>query len=158
MDVYFHLKLFHILTSTLLFGTGLGTAFFGLMAHRSGDVRTIANTWRHVAWADWLFTTPAVVLQPITGILLAERMGLPLVTPWLAMSLILFLITGLCWLPVVWIQLRLRDMAVAAMEQGAALPERYHHFFRWWFALGWPAFVAVMAIFALMVMKPALWS
>ena len=157
MDAYFHLKLAHIVASTLLFGTGLGTAFFGLMAHRSGDVRAIAVTWRHVAWADWLFTTPAVIVQPLTGILLAHRMGLPLTTPWLAASLVLFVVTGLCWLPVVWIQLRLRDLAQAADASGSALPERYYRLFRIWFALGWPAFIAVMGIFALMVMKPALW-
>src|SRR5688500_6348246 len=106
METYYALKLAHVLSSTLLFGTCLGTAFFGWMAHRTGDPRTIAATWRHVAWADSVFTLPAVIVQPVTGVLLAQRIGLPLTTPWLAWSLVLFVFTGMCWLPVVWIQLR----------------------------------------------------
>ncbi|MBD8526764.1 DUF2269 domain-containing protein [Pseudoxanthomonas sp. CAU 1598] len=155
MEWYFPLKLLHILSSTLLFGTGLGTAFFALSAHRSGDLATIAHTWRHVVWADNLFTWPAVVLQPITGYLLIDRLGLSLSTPWILYSLILYLLIGLCWLPVLWLQARLRDLALTAQRSGNALGDDYRRLFRYWFALGWPAFVSVIAIFALMVLKPS---
>lgn len=155
MDDYFLLKLVHILSSTLLFGTGLGTAFFAVSAHRSGDLGSIASTWRHVVWADNLFTWPAVIIQPISGYLLMRRLGLPFDTPWILHSLYLYLLIGLCWLPVLHLQARLRDLAQQAWRSGSALPSAYHRLFRYWFVLGWPAFLAVLGIFALMVMKPS---
>jgi len=155
MDPYFALKLAHIVSSTLLFGTGLGTAFFMWTAHRSGDVAAIAVTARHVVIADFLFTAPAALVQPVTGFLLQQRVGYPLGLPWLAAALALYALAGACWLPVVWIQLRVRDLAQAARASGAALPPRSYTLMRWWFALGWPAFFAVLAVFFLMVVKPA---
>ena len=154
MDAYFALKLAHIVSSTLLFGTGLGTAFFMWTAHRSGDVAAIAVTARHVVIADFLFTAPAALIQPVTGFLLQQRVGYPLGLPWLAAALVLYAIAGACWLPVVWIQLRVRDLAQAARTGGTPLPERYYVLMRWWFGLGWPAFFAVLAVFALMVFTP----
>lgn len=157
MEPYFLLKLIHILSATLLFGTGLGTAFFMWMAHRRGDVAAIAVTARHVVLADWLFTTPAVIVQFVSGVLLIQLIGWPWSQPWLLLALVLFVFVGLCWLPVVWIQLRVRALAEAAHRHGEALPPRYHRLMRWWFALGWPAFIGVIAIFWLMLRKPALW-
>lgn len=157
MDSYFLLKTAHILSATLLFGTGLGTAFFFWMAHRRGEVAAIAVTARHVVWADALFTTPAVIAQPLTGWWLMQRIGYDFSQSWLQAALGLYLLAGLCWLPVVWIQIRLRDLAEAAWRSGTALPARYHRLARLWFLLGWPAFLAVNATFWLMVRKPALW-
>ena len=154
---YFWLKLVHIVSSTLLFGTGLGTAFFFWRAVRLGEVSAIATTARSVVVADTWFTAPAVIVQPVTGALLVERLGLPWSTPWLSVALALYVFAGLCWLPVVWIQLRLRDLAVQAAHGGAPLPALFRHYFRIWFALGWPAFIAVLLTFWLMVMKPVLW-
>jgi len=148
------LKLLHILSAILLFGTGLGTAFHGLASNLSRDVRAIAVANRNVVLADWLFTTPAVIAQPLTGILLAYDQGWPLTTPWILAALGLHALAGACWLPVVWLQLRMRDMASAAVASGTDLPPRYHRYFRWWFALGWPAFAAMIAVLALMVLKP----
>lgn len=156
MESYFLLKLLHIVSATVLFGTGLGTAFFMWMAHRRGDVVGIAITARHVVLADWWFTTPAVVIQFVTGVILVERLSLPWTQGWLQLALALFVFVGLCWLPVVWIQWRVRDLAQAAAATGQPLPARYHRLMRWWFALGWPAFAAVLAIFWLMVRKPML--
>lgn len=156
MDEYFLLKLIHILSSTLLFGSGLGTAFFAVAAQRNGDLGLIANTWRHVVWADNLFTWPAVLVQPISGYLLLRRLGLPLDTPWILASLWLFVLVGACWLPVLYLQAQMRDVATLAWQQGQPLPARYHQLFRLWFALGWPAFIAVIGIFALMVFKSSL--
>lgn len=153
---YLTLKLIHILSSTLLFGTGLGTAYYMWRADRSGDVRTIAVTARHVVAADWMFTAPTAILQPVTGVLLARELGLPLTESWLGWALVLFVLAGACWLPVVKLQIRIRDLAAAADRDGTELPEEYHHCMRFWFALGWPAFLAVIAIFALMVFKPDL--
>lgn len=146
----------HILSSTLLFGTGLGTAFHGWMAHRSGDLRAIVIVSRNVVLADWLFTAPAVIVQPVTGTWLALDSGLPLTTRWLLLAVALYVLTGACWLPVVWLQIRMHQLAKCALRDGSGLPVLYFHYARWWFVLGWPAFVAVIAIFYLMVFRPDL--
>jgi uncharacterized membrane protein len=150
------LKLIHILSATLLFGTGLGTAFFMWRADKAGDVAAIAVTARHVVLADLLFTTPAVIVQPATGIWLALERGYDFSEGWLHAAIALYILTGACWLPVVWLQAKMRDMAEAARQSGAALPARYHRFMRLWFILGWPAFAAVLAIFVLMLFRPEL--
>lgn len=155
MDEYLLLKTVHILSSTLLFGTGLGTAFHGFMANRSGDLaaRRIVN--RNVVIADWLFTTPAVIVQPVTGVWLARIAGYPLTTGWLAAAIVLYLFVGACWLPVVGIQIEMRRI-VDQIADGEALPARYFNLSRTWFVLGWPAFAGVLVIFWLMVAKPEL--
>lgn len=153
--LYLWVKWIHILASTLLFGTGLGIAFFMWMAHLRGDARTIAATARCVVIADGLFTAPAVVVQFGTGLWLVHLLGLPLTVFWVKTALVLFFVVGACWLPVLWLQVRARDLARQAVETDAPLPVAYHRIMRWWFWLGWPAFISVLAIFWLMVMKPA---
>lgn len=153
--LYLWVKWIHILASTLLFGTGLGIAFFMWMAHLRGDARTIAATARCVVIADGLFTAPAVVVQFGTGLWLVHLLGLPLTVFWVKTALVLFFVVGACWLPVLWLQVRARDLARQAVETDAPLPVAYHRTMRWWFWLGWPAFISVLAIFWLMVMKPA---
>jgi uncharacterized membrane protein len=153
---YLLLKYIHILSATLLFGTGLGTAFHGFLAFRSRDARVIAAVGRSVVLADWLFTTPAVIVQPATGIAMAMQAGLPLTTGWIALTFALYALVGVCWLPVVWLQIQLRAMGRASELAGTPLPERYFRFLRYWFLLGWPAFIGVLAIFYLMVLKPDL--
>jgi uncharacterized membrane protein len=157
MTLYFVLKIIHVIGAAVLFGTGLGIAFFMLMAHRTGDPRTIAATARVVVVADALFTATAAVLQPISGVALAWTIGYSLLDSWLVVSIALYVMVGCCWLPVVWIQLRLRNLAERASSQGADLPARYAHLFRVWFLLGWPAFAGVVAIFAIMIAKPQFW-
>lgn len=149
-------KLIHILSAILLFGTGLGTAFHGLASNLSGDVRAIAVANRNVVIADWLFTTPTVIIQPATGLWLAYLQGWSFTSGWIVWSLALYALAGVCWLPVVWLQMRLRRMAEQAVVEGTALPPLYHRYFRIWFALGWPAFAAMVAIVGLMVLKPEL--
>jgi uncharacterized membrane protein len=156
VDLYVALKLAHVVGACVLFGTGLGIAFFMWMAHRTGEAATIAATARIVIIADAVFTAIAVVAQPATGAALAHVMGFSLREPWIAASFALYLAVGACWLPVVWIQLRLRDLAGKARDAGTPLPQRYHRLFRIWFLLGWPAFAGVIAIFALMIAKPPL--
>jgi len=157
MDLYLAVKTVHIVSAMLLFGTGLGTAFAMWMAHRRGDVAAIAVVARNVVLADWLFTAPAVVVQPITGLWLAAHLGLPLSEPWIAISLGLYVLTGACWLPVIRLQIKARDLAEATARAGEALPPAYHRAMRAWFALGWPAFLAVLAILVLMVAKDSLY-
>lgn len=147
-------KWVHILSSTVLFGTGAGIAFFFVRAQRTGDTKVIAAVAGDVVLADMLFTSTAVVLQPVTGVLLALSAGYSLWTPWLLWSFGLYVVVGCCWLPVVWLQIRMRDLAVGASLKGTELPEIYHRYSRWWFGLGWPAFIGVLAIFYLMVAKP----
>ena len=157
MNTYLLLKLVHILSSTLLFGTGLGTAFYLWRADRSGNPMVVASVARQVVVADWCFTTPAVIVQPLTGFLLIHQLGIPLQTSWVLASLCLFVLIGLCWLPVVWIQIQIARLAATAVRDSTELPARYHRLMRIWYMLGWPAFIGVMIVFWLMVFKPNLW-
>jgi uncharacterized membrane protein len=154
MTEYYVLKFLHVIGATVLLGTGAGIAFFMLLAHRSGDVRLIAGVARIVVIADFVFTTTAVIVQPITGVLLARTVGYSLSEGWILASIALYVFTGLFWLPVVWMQARMRNLARAAAAGGTALPAEYHKLFRWWFAFGFPAFAAVLAIFWLMIARP----
>lgn len=156
MTDYFILKFLHVIGATVLIGTGAGIAFFMLMAHRTGEAAIVAAVARIVVIADWLFTATAVVVQPITGVLLAWKTGYALNEGWISLSLLLYLVIGAFWLPVVWMQTRMRDLARAAAAAGEPLPADYHYLFRWWFACGIPAFVAILAIVWLMIAKPVL--
>lgn len=151
---YLWIKWLHVMSSTLLFGTGLGIAFFMWKAHRTGDARIVAATARTTVVADSVFTAPAVIVQFATGLWLAQRLGMPLTVFWLKWALVLFFFVGACWLPVVWLQVRARRLAQAAASQGSPLPAAYHVAMRWWYVLAWPAFAGVAAIFWLMVVKP----
>jgi uncharacterized membrane protein len=156
MNLYLALKVLHVIGATVLFGTGAGIAFFMLMAHRTGDARLIAHTAGVVVIADGLFTATAVVAQPLTGAALARMAGYPLFNGWIGLSLVLYVVTGVFWLPVVWLQLRMRDLARAAVRDATPLPAAYHRLWRAWFACGFPAFTAVVGILWLMVVKPTL--
>lgn len=145
----------HVIGAAVLLGTGAGIAFFMLMAHRTRDAHLIAQTASFVVLADWIFTASAVVVQPITGLLLAKQIGWPLDETWIVLSMGLYVFTGLFWMPVVWIQHRMRTLARASAQSGDALPQRYFQLFRIWFACGFPAFFAVLAIVWLMVAKPS---
>jgi len=153
---YFLVKMIHILSGAVLFGTGAGIAFFMLRAHASRDASTVAAVARIVVLADFVFTATAVVVQPISGLILIVMQGYSLDEPWLMAAYGLYVITGLCWLPVVAIQLRLKRLAEQAAADGADLPPAYHRLYRLWFILGWPAFAAVMGIYWLMIAKPAI--
>jgi uncharacterized membrane protein len=150
------LRWLHVIGATILFGTGAGIAFFMLMAHRTHQPALVAHVAGTVVVADLVFTTTAVIAQPLTGLGLAYWIGWPLTEGWLLLSIGLYVLTGLFWLPVVWIQLRMRDLARAAADEGLPLPPLYHRLFRIWFACGVPAFLAVLAILWLMLAKPAL--
>jgi len=152
--IFTALKTLHILSMVLLFGTGLGSAFYKWMADRSGNLAHIAVTNRHVVLADWIFTTPTVILQPVSGLWMVYLLDIPLATPWIAASLFLYFVAGACWLPVVWLQIRMEKIAARAFAQGADLPLLYWRMARWWFWLGVPAFAAMVAVVALMVFKP----
>ncbi len=154
MELYALIKLLHVLGASVLFGTGLGIAYFMWTVHRSGDVAAIATVTRRVVLADFLFTAPAVVLQPLTGAWMVQEAHFAWTSPWIVAALALYLLTGACWLPVVGLQMRAARLAREAMASGTPLPPGYHRALRWWFALGWPAFVAVLAIFWLMIRKP----
>ncbi|WP_020654374.1 DUF2269 family protein [Massilia niastensis] len=151
---YVVVKWLHILSSTFLFGTGIGSAWYMLFANISRDVRAIAVVAKNVVIADWLFTATTAVLQPATGFYMIHLAGYPLHSRWIMWSVILYVIAGACWLPVVWLQIRMRDLAVEAARANGALPALYWRYFRIWATLGVPAFVAFIVIFWLMVAKP----
>lgn len=151
---YLAVKWIHILSSTLLFGTGIGSAWYMLFANVSRDVRAIAVVAKYVVIADWLFTATTAVIQPATGFYMAHLAGYPLHSRWIMWSVLLYVLAGACWLPVVWLQIRLRDLAAAAAQDGTALPPLYWRYFKTWMALGVPAFIAFVFIFWFMVAKP----
>jgi uncharacterized membrane protein len=155
LDVIYAIKFVHALGASVLFGTGLGIAFFMFKAHRTGHPGVIALVARFVVIADFVFIATAVVVQPISGFALAWAIGLtPLNESWIVASLWLYVLVGLCWLPVVFIQMRIRDLAHEAAIKSKPLPKRYYRLYRIWFWLGWPAFAGVLAIFALMIWQP----
>lgn len=156
MTLYFLLKYLHLVGAAVLLGTGAGIAFFMLLAHLSRQPATIAAVARIVVIADFVFTASAVVFQPITGAALAWTAGYALGEGWIVLSSALYMLTGLFWLPVVWMQMEMRRLAEAAVATGAPLPRRYHRLFRLWFVSGFPAFAAVLAIFWLMITRPDL--
>jgi uncharacterized membrane protein len=151
---YFVLQYVHIIGAAVLLGTGAGIAFFMLRAHLTRDAFVIAGVARIVVTADFVFTATAVVAQPVTGYLLAKLLGYPIFDGWIALSLILYAVTGAFWIPVVFMQIRMRNLAEAAVREGTALPAAYHRLFWTWFAFGFPAFAAVLGILWLMTSRP----
>lgn len=149
------LRFLHVIGATVLLGTGAGIAFFMVLAVRSRDAKLIAHVGNSVVIADLVFTASAVVVQPLTGYLLARAVGLDLSEGWIALSIGLYVVTGLFWLPVVWIQLRLRNLARIAAQTGTVLPAEFGRLYRIWFACGFPAFFAVLTIIWLMIARPA---
>lgn len=155
---YLLLKWLHILSATLMYGTGLGSAFYKFMTDRTGNLPAIVEANRLVVLADWLFTTPTVVLQPITGILLARVAGYPLTSDWIVLALVLYAIAGACWVPVVVLQIRMRNLSRQSLDRGQTLGSQYARMARLWVGLGIPAFSALVVVYYLMVFKPVLWS
>ena len=151
---YLILKYMHLIGAIVLIGTGAGIAFFMVMAHFTGNATKIAGVARIVVRADFLFTATAVIAQPITGVLLAREVGYPLTEGWIVLSIILYLVIGAFWIPVVFMQMRLRDLAEAAERGGTALPPAYHRIFWMWFAFGFPAFASILGILWLMIARP----
>lgn len=151
---YLLIKWVHIISSTILFGTGIGSAFFMFMANWRRDLQAICFATRHVVIADFIFTTPAVIIQLVTGLALVRLAGFSLTDGWIMAALALYIFAGICWVPVVFVQIRMRDMAKMALERGQALPPAYWSMNKWWVFLGSLAFPAVTVIFYLMVFKP----
>ena len=154
MTLYFLVKYLHVLGAIVILGTGTGIAFFMLMAHRTDNAEFIARTASVVVIAGAIFTLSAVVLQPVTGGLLMMLSATSITERWILASLALYVVAGLFWIPVVFMQIEMRDLARKAAEQRVALPERYFVLFRRWFAFGFPGFGATMAILWLMIAKP----
>lgn len=153
MDSYLFLKLIHILSAVVVAGTGAGIAFFMFMASRSSNVAAIAVTARHVVLADWIFTAPAVLLQFVTGVLLMMKLGYSFTSTWFFLVISLFIFIGICWVPVILIQYKLKKLADASLITGALDPS-FKKMMRLWTALGVPAFASILLIFWLMVFKP----
>lgn len=153
MELVIFVRWLHVIGATVLLGTGAGIAFFMLMAHRTRDPAIVAHVGSVVVLADFLFTASAVVVQPLTGLWLAQLTGWPLLSGWIVLSAGLYVLVGCFWLPVVWLQVRMRDLARSAATTGTELPPLYYRYFRIWFACGFPAFAAVLAILWLMLAR-----
>jgi uncharacterized membrane protein len=153
MEYYLLLKLIHILAAVVVTGTGAGIAFFMFMANRSNNPQTIYITAKHVILGDWIFTTPAVVTQIITGVLLMNTQGYSFSAPWFYWVIGMFSFIGVCWLPVLRIQYKLRELAKVSVDSNQITPE-FKLLMKTWTFLGIPAFTAILIIFWLMVFKP----
>jgi uncharacterized membrane protein len=157
LELIHALRALHIVGATVLLGTGAGIAFFMVMAHRTANPVLVAHTAATVVVADFLFTATAVIVQPLSGALLAWKLGWSLTEPWIVASLCLYLGIGVLWLSVLWLQLRMRNLATSAVRDAQPLPPQYFTLYRAWFACGVPAFLLVLVILWMMVTKPALW-
>lgn len=156
MNDYLLLKTIHIISSVLLVGTGFGSAFYLFFVNRSRNLAAILVVSRLVVRADWWFTTPAVIVQPISGYLMMQLAGWPLSTPWIALSFALYALAGICWLPVVYLQIKMHRLAEQCVKDGRDLPDQYWTWSRYWEWLGYPAFIAMVGVYYLMVNKPDL--
>lgn len=154
MNLYLALKWLHVLSSVLMVGAGFGSAFYMFFTNRSGNLAAQAVVSRLVVRADWWFTTPTIIIQPITGFAMAHLAGFPLGTPWLMAAFGLYLFAGACWLPVVWLQIQMAAMAKTSLQTGTALPAVYWRYAKYWECLGYPAFLAMLVVFYLMLAKP----
>jgi uncharacterized membrane protein len=150
---YLLVKTIHILSATLLFGTGLGSAFYKWRSDKSAELPAIAVTNKNVVLADWLFTTPAIIVQPLSGLFLSYQQGYSVTESWLLISIVLFIIAGLCWLPVVVLQIKMRDLSCTALHSHTSLPKTYALFRGIWFWLGVTAFLCIMVVYVLMVTR-----
>ncbi len=153
--LYFWLKFIHVLSSTILFGTGIGTACTMLYSYQTKNVQIIAATSRYVVLADWIFTGTSGFIQPLTGLWMVYLVGYPWTSFWIMGSIIGYLIAACCWFPVVYLQIKMRDFAVDAEQNNSRLPPIYYRYFKYWFCLGWPAFISLIIVFYLMTNKPA---
>jgi uncharacterized membrane protein len=154
--LYLFLKFIHVVSSTILFGTGIGTASVMLYGHMTRDAKIIAAISRYVVAADWIFTASSAVVQLVTGLWLVYLAGYSFHLFWIYGALAGYVIAALCWLPVVYLQIRMRDLAIHASTNASRLPHRYFKYFRIWFCLGWPAFLSLIVVFYLMTVKPSL--
>lgn len=152
--LYIWLKFIHILSSTILFGTGIGTASTMLYAHKKRDKKVIAATAQYVVFADWIFTGTSGFLQPLTGFWLVHLAGYSLTSLWVLGSIVGYLIAAFCWFPVVYLQIKMCDFAQDAVKNNSELPDIYFRYFKYWFCLGWPAFISLVIVFYLMTSKP----
>jgi uncharacterized membrane protein len=151
---YVTVKWLHILSSTILFGTGIGSAFYLLVSSLGKDARTVAAVAKYVVIADWLFTATTAIIQPATGFYMVFMVGMPVNSKWIMWSTVLYAVALCCWFPVVWLQMKLRNLARQAADDHIGLPLEYWRYFKMWVVLGIPAFFAFIAIFYLMVAKP----
>lgn len=154
--LYFWLKLIHVLSSTILFGTGIGTASVMVYGHRTKNPIVIAAISKYVVFADWIFTGTSGILQPITGLGMVYLAGFSWTSFWILGSIIGYVIAASCWFPVVYLQIRMRDLALEAVKNNTDLPNEYYQYFNYWFILGWPAFLSLIGVFYLMTNKPVL--
>lgn len=152
---YLWLKLIHIVSSTILFGTGIGTACNMFLAHRTRDPYIIAMTARYVVFADWIFTSTSGFIQPVTGFWMMHLAQYSLASFWLWGAIMGYLIAAFCWFPVVHLQIKMRDLAIKSVKEKTELPPLYFRYFKYWFYLGWPAFISLIIVFYLMTFKPA---
>lgn len=143
-----------MLSSTILFGTGIGTASVMIYGHRTKNPIVIAVISKYVVFADWIFTGTSGILQPLTGFAMIYLAGFSWTSLWILGSILGYVVAACCWFPVVCLQIKMRDLAIETVKNNTTLPEKYHRYFLYWFILGWPAFLSLVGVFYLMTNKP----
>jgi uncharacterized membrane protein len=154
MNIYLVVKTIHVISSTILFGTGIGIAFFMLRSYYTDNMHQKLFAAKETVIADFIFTFPAGITQVVSGIWLVWNSGYQWSDLWLTTTYIIYIIAGVCWLPVVWIQVKLRNIVADSAANQTQLPPTYFKLFRIWFLLGWPAFTGLVVIFFMMIAKP----
>lgn len=154
MNLYLLIKVIHILSASVLFGTGLGIAFFMFRSRFAGNNHAKLYAADTTVLADYCFTLPAVIIQPLSGAALIHLSGLSWTDLWLVKTYVIYIVAGACWIPVVWLQIQIKNLVAHSMRTGEPLPQRYNRLFKTWFLLGWPAFIGLIYVFYLMVAKP----
>ncbi|HAU0707322.1 TPA: DUF2269 domain-containing protein [Legionella pneumophila] len=152
--LYFYLKFIHVLSSTILFGTGIGTASVMIYGHRTKNPIVIAAISKYVVFADWIFTGTSGILQPLTGFAMVYLAGFSWTSFWILGSILGYVVAACCWFPVVYLQIKMRDLAIETVKNNTTLPKKYDRYFLYWFILGWPAFLSLVGVFYLMTNKP----
>lgn len=155
--LYLWFKFIHIISSTILFGTGIGTAFTMLYGHHTKNIEVIAAITQYVVIADWLFTASSGIVQLLTGLIMVHLAGYSFTSFWIIGSIIGYLIAAFCWFPVVYLQIKMRDFAAYAKQTNTDLPQQYYRYYNYWFYLGWPAFISLIIVFYLMTNKPTIY-
>ena len=155
MELYHIIKTLHLLSAAILLGAGAAIAFFMLRSHFTDNIHEKYFAARNTVLADYLFTLPGIIIQPLSGVWLVLHTGIDWTSHWLLLTYILYIVAGLCWLPVVWLQIQMLKILQACIRNHQAIPEQYAIYFKRWFLLGWPAFSSLLIIFWLMVTRPA---
>ena len=146
-------KLVHVLAVIAFLGNITTGVFWGHHAHRSGDPRLIAATFRGIIRSDRWFTNPGVAVLVVAGIMSAVRGGFPILgTGWILWSVVLLTLSGLAF----GLRIAPRQRRIVSLAEGAWDGDAYRAAYRSWQAWGAVGLGAPVLATVIMVLKPSL--